>query len=181
MSLKGNASASQLLRGKINRIDVIHTDTYQIAVANGYKGTVDEWLESLVGEKGNSVLYHNGSPKGKITMLQEASFNFPPKVGDFAITGNYRLFLVKSVRDGYAIVTDLGSISADLSNYYTKDELDAGIEELLKGLVSTNLLSEELAVRDERIASVEASIGDIYTALTDLHNYAEALKGGGVV
>lgn len=53
MSLKGNASASQLLRGSINKIDVIHTDTYQIAVANGFKGTVDEWLASLKGEKGD--------------------------------------------------------------------------------------------------------------------------------
>lgn len=51
MSLEGRAAAKKL-RGKINGLDVIYTDTYEIAVANGYEGTVDEWLASLKGEKG---------------------------------------------------------------------------------------------------------------------------------
>ena len=48
MSLKGNA-ASRKLRGKINKVDVIYIDTYEIAVRNGYEGTVEEWLASLGG------------------------------------------------------------------------------------------------------------------------------------
>lgn len=48
MSLIGNATAKRL-RGKINKIDVIYTDTYEIAVKNGYEGTVTEWLETLGG------------------------------------------------------------------------------------------------------------------------------------
>lgn len=48
MSLIGNAAAKRL-RGKINGLDVIYTDTYEIAVKNGYKGTVTEWLSSLKG------------------------------------------------------------------------------------------------------------------------------------
>lgn len=47
MSLEGKAAADKLLRGKINGLDVIYTDTYEIAVANGYKGTVEEWLAQL--------------------------------------------------------------------------------------------------------------------------------------
>jgi hypothetical protein len=47
MSLEGKAAADKLLRGKINSLDVIYTDTYEIAVANGYKGTVEEWLAQL--------------------------------------------------------------------------------------------------------------------------------------
>ena len=47
MSLQGNATASEL-RGKINGIDVIYTDTYELAVKNGYEGTIDEWLKALV-------------------------------------------------------------------------------------------------------------------------------------
>lgn len=47
MSLIGNAMAGKLLRGKINKLDVIYYDTYEIAVRNGYEGTVEEWLASL--------------------------------------------------------------------------------------------------------------------------------------
>jgi hypothetical protein len=32
---------------------VIYTDAYTIAVKNGFKGTVEEWLASLKGEKGD--------------------------------------------------------------------------------------------------------------------------------
>lgn len=51
--LEGKAKADKLLRGQIKKIDVIYTDTYKIAVANGYEGTIDEWLASLKGEKGD--------------------------------------------------------------------------------------------------------------------------------
>lgn len=47
MSLKGNATALQKLRGKINGLTEIYYDTYQIAVKNGFKGTVDEWLLTI--------------------------------------------------------------------------------------------------------------------------------------
>jgi hypothetical protein len=52
MSLKGRAAAGKL-RGKINGLDVIYSDAYEIAVANGFKGTIDEWLASIKGEKGD--------------------------------------------------------------------------------------------------------------------------------
>ena len=55
MSLTGNATADKLLRGKINKVDVIVKDTYQIAVENGYEGTVDEWLNSLKSARLASV------------------------------------------------------------------------------------------------------------------------------
>lgn len=54
MSLEGKASASRLLRGKINGLDVIYTDTYRLAVQNGYEGTFDEWLASLKGKDGHT-------------------------------------------------------------------------------------------------------------------------------
>ena len=61
---------------------------------------------------------------------------------------------------------NVGQLKAALGNYYTKEELEAGTEEMLKGLVSTNLFSEELAVRDKRIASMEENIGDISDTLS---------------
>lgn len=52
MSLKGNAESGGVLRGKINRCDVLTLSAYGIAVKNGFEGTEAEWLESLKGAKG---------------------------------------------------------------------------------------------------------------------------------
>lgn len=38
--------------GRINRLGVLTIDAYGVAVKNGYKGTVEEWLESLKGRDG---------------------------------------------------------------------------------------------------------------------------------
>lgn len=51
MSLTGKAAAKKL-QGKVNKIDVIYTDTYEIAVKNGFEGTIDEWLASMKGDPG---------------------------------------------------------------------------------------------------------------------------------
>lgn len=40
-------------QGRINRLSVLCIDAYGVAVKNGYKGTVEEWLASLKGEKGD--------------------------------------------------------------------------------------------------------------------------------
>ena len=50
MSLTGNAE-SGVLRGKINTCDVLTISAYGIAVKHGFKGTEEEWLESLKGTK----------------------------------------------------------------------------------------------------------------------------------
>ena len=49
MSLKGLGSNRQLLRGKINNLDVLALSAYDVAVKNGYQGTEEEWLLSLKG------------------------------------------------------------------------------------------------------------------------------------
>lgn len=38
--------------GRINRLSVLCIDAYGVAVKNGFKGTVEEWLESLKGADG---------------------------------------------------------------------------------------------------------------------------------
>lgn len=59
----------------------------------------------------------------------------------------------------------------DLSNYYTKEEIDQAAEGLLYGMASENYVNETIDLR----------IGDISSALTELHTYAESLKGGEAV
>lgn len=55
MSLKGNTSTNQILRGRINRLETLCLSAYAIAVKNGFSGTEQEWLESLRGGKGSGV------------------------------------------------------------------------------------------------------------------------------
>lgn len=50
MSIKGNAESYVEIRGSVKSPDMIHgKDAYELAVINGFKGTVDEWLASLQG------------------------------------------------------------------------------------------------------------------------------------
>lgn len=50
MSLTGNVTADKLLRGKINGLEKIRGySAYEIALINGFKGTEEEWLDSLNG------------------------------------------------------------------------------------------------------------------------------------
>ena len=62
MSLTGKAATDQKLRGKINRLyELRGYSAYEIALIHGFKGTEEEWLASLKGDKGDpsegSVLY----------------------------------------------------------------------------------------------------------------------------
>lgn len=50
MSLTGKA-AGKVLRGRINRLDTLCVNAYEIAVKNGFEGTEEEWLESLRGSR----------------------------------------------------------------------------------------------------------------------------------
>jgi hypothetical protein len=51
MSLKGSAKGNEL-RGKINMLNTIHgKSAYEIAVIHGFRGTEEEWLDSLRSPK----------------------------------------------------------------------------------------------------------------------------------
>ena len=49
MSLEGTATGKTLV-GSINKCDVLTISAYGVAVQNGFKGTVEEWLASLKGK-----------------------------------------------------------------------------------------------------------------------------------
>lgn len=74
MSLTGSIQANEILKGKINWLKEIHGySAYEIAVINGFRGTEEEWLASLKGEKGDKgdapivgVDYFTESDKKKI-------------------------------------------------------------------------------------------------------------------
>ena len=51
-NIKGFAEGGSHLTGKISKCEAYYTDAYRIAVANGFDGTVEAWLESLRGKDG---------------------------------------------------------------------------------------------------------------------------------
>lgn len=72
MSLNGRLYSDKEIRGRISGVNVIHTDAYEIALRNGFEGTVEEWLESMrgepgidgtAGEKGESFTYEDFTPE----------------------------------------------------------------------------------------------------------------------
>ena len=71
--------------------------------------------------------------------------------------------------------------SVDLSNYYTKEEINQRTEELFAELDLPSKAYVHEEALDVANAVVNREIGNISSALTELHNYAEALKGGGSV
>lgn len=60
MALKGKVTGS-VLSGKINRLyELQGYSAYEVAVLEGFEGTKEEWLASLVGpqgDRGNSGVY----------------------------------------------------------------------------------------------------------------------------
>ena len=88
MSLKGKASANEVLKGRISRCNTLVVNAYHIAVQNGFEGTEEEWLASLKGPKGdkgdtgevslsdfqpvrNKVNYHDTVLTNQRTVLDE--------------------------------------------------------------------------------------------------------------
>lgn len=65
MSLKGTVGTKKELRGSAFVPEFIHgKSAYEIAVANGFEGTEEEWLESLHGEKGDKGEQGEVGPQG---------------------------------------------------------------------------------------------------------------------
>jgi hypothetical protein len=52
--LNGEIPSKTSLIGNMSKLETIYSDAYKVAVENGFKGSVEEWLESLKGEKGYS-------------------------------------------------------------------------------------------------------------------------------
>lgn len=68
MSLEGVASAENLLRGKINSLNTLVINAYDLAVKNGFEGTEAEWLASLKGDKGDVGVFTLDGEKTNIDM-----------------------------------------------------------------------------------------------------------------
>ena len=72
------------IKGKINSLSTYYTDAYAIAVANGFKGTVEEWLDSLVGKSAYDIAVQLGF-KGTEKEWLDSLVNAVEKRADQAI------------------------------------------------------------------------------------------------
>lgn len=63
MSLEGKTTATQKLRGRINRCNVQIINAYQTAVKNGFEGSEEEWLASLKGRGISDIRMEDGGDK----------------------------------------------------------------------------------------------------------------------
>lgn len=62
--------------GKIDRLAIVTIDAYGVAVKNGFKGTVEEWLESLKGDPG--VVDVVSAKPGQIILVKNVDKNGRP-------------------------------------------------------------------------------------------------------
>ena len=89
------------VKGKINSLTVFHTDAYNLAVQNGYKGTIAEWLKSLEGKNGENGEKGDKGDKGEKGDTGATGANgkdgkdgkdgISPTVDIVAINGGYRI------------------------------------------------------------------------------------------
>lgn len=83
---------------------------YEVAVKNGYVGTEEEWLESL---KGEPFTYEDFTPE----QLEALKGKDGEPGKDYQIT-----------EADYNAIADITKTKIDLSNYYTKAEVDEKIK-----------------------------------------------------
>lgn len=154
MSTTGKAKSYIKLRGSVSIPDMIHgKDAYEIAVAEGFKGTRKEWLASLKGEKGDegaglSILgsyatedelrnAHPTAEPGDTYSVNGSLYVWSAKYGDWLNIGNIKGEKGENGKDGYTPVlgkdywteTDKSEIEAQIS-----DTITAKFEEIENGI-----------------------------------------------
>lgn len=96
MSLKGNTSSSQILRGRINRLETLCLSAYAIAVKNGFVGTEKEWLDSL-----KAGVAYGSAAIGQVTVLADKWVGegnlYSQVVTVYGVTPNSQVDLTPSV------------------------------------------------------------------------------------
>lgn len=94
MSINGKAESVVKLRGSVSLPDmIVGKSAYEIALMHGFKGTVEEWLESLKGTGGGSGMPAvTEADNGKVLMVKDGKLVFayatPARIGEVVLRGN---------------------------------------------------------------------------------------------
>lgn len=147
MGVNATASGKRKLTGKINTIKIYGENAYEIAVRNGYEGTVEEWLESLRGPKGDpgytpqkGIDYDDGEKGEK---GDKGDPGVSPTIGE---NGNW-----------FVGDTDTGQSSGGTSEIPTFDLYEMGLPALLP--------NEEYSVEDVDCTTLMEALGKGFVRL----------------
>lgn len=145
---------------------------YEVAVQEGFDGTVEEWLASLVGE---SV---------SITVVEDTddSFILEFSVGDEVVrTPNLRENLNDMKQQISDMQTQVSHHSAEIINLRTADaSLDDRVTALENGAgsdlaVRVTVLEEQVNAHGTQISALETDVDDLKTSAVDLDDALQAL------
>lgn len=187
--------------GRINRLSVLCIDAYGVAVKNGFVGTVEEWLASLKGEKGdpgdsmeyvtvddNMVASH---PPADIYVKKVGGYQIEARIsgsGLFATTKYYTLFDVSSTKatfiradvgnDGNAVIEKL-TIDSDknvtiqiASGTGGNGSLSTTAANLLIEILESAVYSTNVALK---IESLKEALASGNSGDTHSHSYTSAV------
>lgn len=130
--------------GRINRLSVLCIDAYGVAVKNGFEGTVEEWLASLKGEKGD---------KGVGVMMTSQSYVANKIITEIRFTdGSTQTIRVTNGTDGADGVDGTAMYTFDADEALSNGKLEVSKVNVPEGF--------ELKAGDLLLATN----GDVYTA-----------------
>jgi hypothetical protein len=163
-------TAYTMLNGELAEIHSNGASAYQVALANGFEGTEEEWLASLKGDKGEDgvtaindetasaeTTYSSNKINEKISALEESLSGVVKRAivealpQDSIATDTIYMVLKENgtennIYDEYMYINDkwelIGSTSVDLSDYYNKDEIDEQVLDIYK--IATKKQVDEL-------------------------------------
>ena len=112
------------LKGSIKSFEKYYTDAYQVAVQNGYPGTVLEWLKSLKGKDGYSpkkgVDYFTEADKTEIINTIKQSIKVAPaRIVDVELSTDWRK--VDGYENLYSQEVEIAGVTANSQVDLTPD------------------------------------------------------------
>lgn len=153
-SLVGNVESEYVLTGTISKLEAIHGySAYEVAIINGFKGTQEEWLESLKGEKGDKGDTGDTGEKGDRGETGESAYEV-------------------AMRYGYAGTE--AEFYADLSLF---DERATAAENSAANAAASETAAEaaKIAAEKARDAASEIAGGD-FASKTEAQGYADTAE-----
>ena len=145
------------------------------------KDYVDNYLGSLSG--GIIRIIVDKLPTNPSEINENAIYMIPSQNGaENNIYDEYMFFDDNGVLKPEII----GSTAVDLSNYYTKSEINEVAQTFItreaveSDYYNAQYIDEVVIDADSRISNIESSLGDIESVLDELHNYAQTLITEGV-
>ena len=154
MSLKGNAE-SGVLRGKINTCDILTISAYGIAVKNGFKGTEEEWLQSL-----------EANPE-RIKQFVNEYMEANPIATDTTLTVSGEAADAKAVGDA---LKDKVGINDIVDNLETSDaNLPLSAKQGVALKKSVDDMGETVRELDESIDKLDESVGELNESVDELN------------